>query len=862
MFVMLLTLPGLLLAAALPDTLSGVTKGTTVANHKYVVRDSLFVNAGDTLRISSGDTLIMASPTGFIQVLGTFICEGTSTKQNLITVPDSRAANGPGQWGGIVGDSCKYISVKWTKVLWAGGNDLGGHAYRTFDIAADYANTTQVYFVHNTVIGTVDDCIGITGGNAVVDSNVIKWCGAPDGDNINLKGGVVGEIAYNVIWSSGGNGIKVNASLSSPRITNVCIHNNTIVAGGWRRIGELGYAILVDKSARAQIYNNIMGDMYQELEITTKADTIRTVYDNNLFCYTGDSLKGALRYFPNDGVTRQAPHDYIDVKTNALFKNYAPDFTNDWTTLDGTNDYRILSTSAAVGHGFTPPAPTPSNYWYNPYFGNTTQLPGASNIGALGVYILATNVPADTISGVIKGVTKPNHRYIVRDSLFVNAGDTLRFSAGDTLVMASPTGFIQIFGTFICEGTSTNPNLITVPDSRAANGPGQWGGIVGDSCKLISVKWTTIRWAGGNDLGGHAYRTFDIYSDYANTTQTYFIHNTVIGSVDDCIGLHGGNAIVDSNIIKWCGAPDGDNINIKDGVVGEIAYNVIWSSGGNSIKLNSSLSMPRITNMCVHNNTIVAGGWRRIGELGYAILIDASSRAQIYNNIMGDMYQELEITKKADTVRTVYDNNLFCYTGDSLKGAARYFPNDGVARQATHDYIDVKTSALFKSYAPGFSNDWNALDGNNEYRILSTSAAASHGFTPPAPTPSNYWYNPYFGNTTQLPGASNIGALGVYSATGVNSSGQSLPTQFALQQNYPNPFNPTTTIDYTLPQTAVVTLRVFNVLGQEVKTLTNSVEPAGVHSVQFDATNLTSGVYFYRLQAGSFSQVKRMLLLK
>jgi hypothetical protein len=83
-----------------------------------------------------------------------------------------------------------------------------------------------------------------------------------------------------------------------------------------------------------------------------------------------------------------------------------------------------------------------------------------------------------------------------------------------------------------------------------------------------------------------------------------------------------------------------------------------------------------------------------------------------------------------------------------------------------------------------------------------------------------------------------------------------------LKQNYPNPFNPSTTIEYALPQNAQVTLKVYNVIGQEVKTLANGVEPAGVHSIKFDATNLTSGVYFYRLQAGSFSQVNRMLLLK
>ncbi len=171
-----------------------------------------------------------------------------------------------------------------------------------------------------------------------------------------------------------------------------------------------------------------------------------------------------------------------------------------------------------------------------------------------------------------------------------------------------------------------------------------WGGIMGDSCKYISVRFTDITWAGGNDVSGHAYRTFDITSDYQNHTNTVFTDNIVIGTVDDCIGLHGGNASVLRNVIKWCGAPDGDNINIKSGCAGEVAYNTIWSPGGNGIKINGSTTLLRTTNMCVHNNTICAGGWRRFDELGYAILVDASARAQIYNNIMGDMYEELEIT--------------------------------------------------------------------------------------------------------------------------------------------------------------------------------------------------------------------------
>ena len=358
----------------------------------------------------------------------------------------------------------------------------------------------------------------------------------------------------------------------------------------------------------------------------------------------------------------------------------------------------------------------------------------------------------DTLSGSISGSTVPNHTYVVKDSIVINVGDTLTISPGNTFIMNSPLGWVHVLGTLICRGTAAHPNLFTVPAPRDT-APGQWGGIVGDSCTLFDMEWTTLKWAGGSNSVGHAYRTIDIYSDYQNHTQTIFTDNTCIGTVDDCIGLHGGSASILRNSIKWCGAPDGDNINVKAGTIGEIAYNVIWSSGGNGIKLNADPTLLRLTNMCIHNNTIMAGGWRRVGELGYGILVDKSSRAQIYNNIIGDMYQDLEITSKADTLRTVYDNNLFFGSYDSLRQAGRYYPSDGVGRPQAHDVFGVNSADLFNVYRPYFTNDWHALDSNNDYHIVPASMATGHGFTPPVS-----WVNPYFPG--QLPGDPNIGALG------------------------------------------------------------------------------------------------------
>ncbi len=100
----------------------------------------------------------------------------------------------------------------------------------------------------------------------------------------------------------------------------------------------------------------------------------------------------------------------------------------------------------------------------------------------------------------------------------------------------------------------------------------------------------------------------------------------------------------------------------------------------------------------------------------------------------------------------------------------------------------------------------------------------------------------------------------VTSVEQVNSS--IIVDDYKLDQNYPNPFNPSTTINYQLPKTGYITLKVFDVLGREVKTLVNQSQQAGNYTVSFDALKLTSGIYFYELKSSNFIQVKKMLLIK
>jgi hypothetical protein len=106
-----------------------------------------------------------------------------------------------------------------------------------------------------------------------------------------------------------------------------------------------------------------------------------------------------------------------------------------------------------------------------------------------------------------------------------------------------------------------------------------------------------------------------------------------------------------------------------------------------------------------------------------------------------------------------------------------------------------------------------------------------------------------------------VEAVSFKTITSINDL-KNLPVEFNLSQNYPNPFNPTTTINYSVPKATPVTLKIYDILGREVATLVNEEKPVGNYTINFNAAKLASGTYIYRLTAGTFIQVKKMILMK
>ena len=196
-------------------------------------------------------------------------------------------------------------------------------------------------------------------------------------------------------------------------------------------------------------------------------------------------------------------------------------------------------------------------------------------------------------------------------------------------------------------------------------------------------------------------------------------------------------------------------------------------------------------------------------------------------------------------------------TSDYGAGATNYMFNNIMICRSTDDglnwgpaYFVTNTPRRDETY-PSLAKKGNVGDF---FHIVYNEAGSpgSYTFTDNAPPDTTYTvYKKLNFTTLQLV------------PVGINNISSEVPASYALMQNYPNPFNPTTTIRFNIPKTSAVTIKVYNITGQLVATLANNeMATVGTKEVKFSGENLSSGIYFYTLQAGSFTDTKKMMLIK
>lgn len=342
-----------------PGNISGFVKGTLLTGQTYTITADVTVKKGDTLSSQPG-AIIIVKNNAQLTVQGVLRLVG-SKEQPIFFNSDS---NKPGTWGGFQCDTAQSITIKWTHIDNTGGPDASGSARGTLKVKkAINVDIEDSWFTNGQ-----DDLMAISNGAKVMLlRNTISSSGSTDGEGINLKTGVTGVVAYNVIFSQAGSGIKLETSSSKPfPQTEVDVYNNTLVANGWRRgSAEPGRAVSVGVNAIGHIFNNIIVNDYHGIELFDDGDQVHTSYGNNLFYATVDTYADLVDptqkinirdgFYPASGLGKPQPSDLISKKIG----NLDPLFVQ----FDGTvaapngypnnNNFRLQAGSPAYSAGNT-----------------------------------------------------------------------------------------------------------------------------------------------------------------------------------------------------------------------------------------------------------------------------------------------------------------------------------------------------------------------------------------------------------------------------------------------------------------------------------------------------------------------------
>jgi hypothetical protein len=192
----------------------------------------------------------------------------------------------------------------------------------------------------------------------------------------------------------------------------------------------------------------------------------------------------------------------------------------------------------------------------------------------------------------------------------------------------------------------------------------------------------------------------------------------------------------------------------------------------------------------------------------------------------------------------------FNSTNPGCSGSGCHTFQDGIVSATLNDLnVQITVSGTTSKVAG------ELVDANGTVVTVNNSTS-SNPFTLIAPAPGTYTINAGHDSPLRWDSASVTIIITDIGESNLN------PTEFILYSNYPNPFNPSTTIRYSIPEASFISVKIYDELGKEVSSLVNETKSAGTYEVEFSASKLSSGIYYYTLQAGSFTQTKKMILIK
>jgi hypothetical protein len=354
-------------------------------------------------------------------------------------------------------------------------------------------------------------------------------------------------------------------------------------------------------------------------------------------------------------------------------------------------------------------------------------------------------VVQENVSGNVSGVWKKGDTYKITGSIFIPEGQSLTIEEGVTILMNDTVVKPEIIvkGNLYCMGTAANPVRFTVPDElkTAANKWGAlWGGIIaGPTCNEMVLQHVELEYGGAVTTEESASVKAGLYKAAAGTPVPALYYGNVNGKLvvtyssthnfrEDGFYLEGGSVILDHNMFYTTGLDNGDAINIKSGVLADVAYNFIYSPNTNGLKLSNSGDRTPQAHVVGYNNTILNAGWRRPTTKGGSIWVEKSVYADLYNNLLAnDRYGIKRDKSNPEDNRSTFGNTF--YYGYNQTCTDQFQPSNEIIA-GTNDVISTTAGAN----DPGFENyplstDMANADFNTgwDFHLKAGSAALTKG---------------------------------------------------------------------------------------------------------------------------------------